>query len=97
MISRISFEVKRRDAFPEPSLAAVIVMPAQAEGLRGEVRFKTTKRYTAFLEGNKEAVQDFAAYLEILESAIGEVTGTVVTHDHETPAFAPGVKMVFHE
>ncbi len=98
MVSRVVFEIKRRHAFPEAALIASVVMPAQHEGLRGEFSATTTDRYTAVLEGRKEAVTSFMAYLETLEAAVGEVSGMTATHHHEKHAFSSRlVRMVFPE
>ena len=98
MVSRLVFEIKRRSAFPEPALIASVVMPAQHEGLRGQFFAKTGDRYTAVLEGRKEAVLCFMSFLETLEAAVGEVSGMRATHHHEENAFvSPVVRMVFPE
>ncbi len=98
MVSRLVFEIKRKDAFPEPAFMATVVLPAQHEGLRGEFRVLSNNRYNAVLEGSKEAAETFEAFLNTLEVAIGEFTGLKVTHHHEKHAFASrAVKMVFPE
>ncbi len=98
MVSRLVFEIRRRDAFPEPAFLAAVVMPAQHQGLRGEFKVQNGNRYTAVMEGSKDATEMFVAFLDTLEVAIGEVTGLKVTHHHAEHAFAArGVKMVFPE
>ncbi len=98
MVSRLVFEVKRRAGFPEPAFMATIVMPAQTEGLRGEFVAQTKERYTAVLEGPKEATERFESYIATLEAAVGEVSGMRVTHHHDSYAFpSRAVRMVFFE
>ncbi len=96
MFSRVCFEINRRDAFPEPSLAAVLVMPALTHGLRGQVRFDYGPvLYTAMLEGTRTDVIAFRKYLKYLEPAIGTVSTLTVTHHHDTLAFPAGVNITF--
>ncbi len=98
MVSRLTFEVKRRAAYPEAAFIAAVVMPAQHEGLRGRFEVKGADRYTCVLEGSKEAADNFKTYLETLEAAVGDVTGLRVTHHHDNYALSSrAVRMVFPE
>ncbi len=96
MLSRVTFEVKRRHAFPEAPFIAAVVMPAQQLGLRGRFEVKGADRYTCVLEGRREATEQFKTYLVTLEAAVGEVSGLTMTHHHDNHAFSSRlVRMVF--
>ena len=98
MFSRLVFEVKRRQVFPEPAFIAAVVMPAQYEGLRGEFTVKSGDRYVAVLEGSEDTVTRFKTFIETLEAAVGEVSGLEVTHHHEESGFKSRlVRLVFPE
>ncbi len=88
MYSRLSFEVHRREPFPEPCLIWTLMATAQQkDGLRGEINCVTQTRYTVKLEGPRDSTDRYKKFVEYLECAIGEISAVEETHHHWSNAF----------
>ncbi len=96
--SRITFDVRRRVAFPESALILLLVSPATGNGLRGLVVVQGANRYSCYLEGQRPAVIGFRTYLEhYLTFAVGDIDGLLQSDGHATEAFPAGMRVVMPE
>ena len=95
--SRLTFEVRRKDTFPEAPLLALLMKPALEHGLRGVIDIRGQSRYTAVMEGSREAVAGYLIYVgDYLPAAVGDINAHA-THHHQSLAFGAGVRVVFPE